>query len=124
MQKKKVLVVDDEENFCQTVKLNLEQTGDFEVRTETDGKKALGAAREFKPDFIFLDIVMPDMDGPQVMDNIHKDVFLKDVPIVFLTALITKEEETLEGGTIAGRNFLSKPVTTEQLVECIKQHLK
>ncbi|MFH2146206.1 MAG: response regulator [Candidatus Omnitrophota bacterium] len=124
MQKKKILVVDDEENFCQTVKFNLEQTGNFEVRVETDSKRALEAARAFRPDFIFLDIVMPDMDGPQVMNNIHKDVFLKDVPIVFLTALVTKEEETLEGGTIAGRNFLSKPVTTEKLVECIRLNLK
>ena len=124
MDKKRILIVDDEPDFTHMIKLNLEATGDYEVVTENQGSKALGVAREFKPDMIFLDIIMPDMDGPQLLALLRSDDGLKSIPVVFLTALVTKDEITEEGATIAGNMFLAKPVTTERLISSIKENLK
>lgn len=123
MEKKKILFVDDEAKFVRAVKLNLEETGEYEVRIETEGKKALPAALEFKPDLIFLDIVMPDVDGGEAAQRIKADETLKGIPIVFLTALARQEEEKIRDGSIGG-HLLAKPVTTERLIECIKKYTK
>jgi CheY-like chemotaxis protein len=123
MGKKKILFVDDEAKFVRAVKLNLEETGEYEVRTETEGEKTLAAVKEFKPDLIFLDIVMPDVDGGEVAQRIKADETLKGIPIVFLTALAKQEEEKIRDGSIGG-HLLAKPVTTERLIECIKKYAK
>jgi len=121
MPKKKILVIDDEEDFVQLIKLNLEKTGDYEVMTETKGVEAVNRALEFKPDLIFLDIMMPDLDGTIVMDDIKANKELEDIPVVFLTAIATKTDQfSSKGGTIGGQQILAKPVTTKELVECIK----
>lgn len=124
MDKKRILIVDDEPDFTHMIKLNLEATGDYEVLTENHGALGLKTARRFKPDMIFLDIIMPDMDGPQLLALLREDTGLKDIPVVFLTALVTKDEITEEGATIAGNMFLAKPVTTARLVASIKENLK
>lgn len=122
MGKKKILFVDDEAKFVRAVKLNLEETGEYEVRVETEGEKALAAAQEFKPDLIFLDIIMPGVDGGEVAHIIKADETLKGIPIVFLTALAKQEEEKIRDGRIGG-HLLAKPVTTERLIECIKKYI-
>jgi len=124
MKKKRILVVDDEENFCQMVELNLEETGEYEVRTETKGTKALGSAREFRPDLILLDIMMPDVSGDDVAQLIISDVTTKDIPIVFLTAIVKEHEVADSGGIIGGYPFLAKPVTAEKLIDCIERNIK
>jgi len=121
--KKKILIVDDEESFGKLVKLNLEDTGEFEVRVESKGASAVPAAREFKPDFILLDIVMPDMDGGEVAHRLQDDPDLRDIPVGFLTALVRDYEVTPKGENIAGHPFIAKPVTVVQLVAFIKKHL-
>jgi CheY-like chemotaxis protein len=121
--KKRVLIVDDEAVFARMVKLNLEATGHYEVRTEEKGALAVKAAREFKPDLILLDLIMPDMEGSMVAHYLKSDSELKHVPIVFLTAAITQEEIGPNGGVINGESFLAKPVTTKQLSHCIAHYL-
>jgi len=83
MDKKRILIVDDEKDFTQMVKLNLEETGKYIVRTENIGRQALAAAREFKPHIILLDIVMPDTDGGEIAHNISLDEELSRIPVVF-----------------------------------------
>lgn len=124
MEKKKVLLVDDEKDFTNIVKLNIEKTGMYEVAVENNGSNAVSAARKFKPDIIFLDIMMPEKDGCEVAEEIRKDVDLKDIPIVFLTAIITGEEVSERGHLVGGLPFLAKPVSSEQLLDAIKKHLK
>ncbi len=124
MEKKKILVVDDEESFAQMVKLNLEETGKYEVMVETKGKEAILTAKRFKPDLIFLDIVMPDVDGGEIVQKMKSDEDLKDTPVVFLTALVTEKEVKSQEGVIAGRPFLAKPVTTQQLIEYIEKYIR
>ncbi len=121
--KKKVLIVDDEESFAKLVKLNLEETGIFEVRVETKGMRAIPAAREFKPDFILLDIVMPDMDGGEIAQEIKADPELNKIPLGFLTALVRDYEVTPKGDSIAGYPFIAKPVTVAQLIDFIKTNM-
>ncbi len=124
MDKKRILIIDDEPDFTYMIKLNLEETGNYKVLTENQGSKALATAREFKPDMIFLAIIMPDMDGPQLLSILRDDDELKSIPVVFLTALVTNDEITKEGATIAGNKFLAKPVTTKRLIAAIEENLK
>jgi len=60
MDAKKILIIDDEENFAAMVKMNLEEVGGYNVLTESRGLRAVSTVRQFKPDMIFLDIIMPD----------------------------------------------------------------
>lgn len=124
MAKKKILIVDDEEDFAKLVKLNLERTGNYEVRVEFQGIKAIVAAREFRPNLILLDILMPGMDGGEVAETIRDDKDLKNIPIVFLTAATTKKEVSSHGGIIGGRPFIAKPVSVEELISCIEKNIK
>ena len=124
MERKKILIVDDEEQFTQMIKLNLEETGDYAVTVENKGRQALAVARGVKPDIIFLDVIMPDIDGPQLLKDFRDDPLFSQVPIVFLTALVTQAEVGDKGAVIAGNAFIAKPVTTQQLVSCIRENLR
>jgi len=123
MVKKKILVVDDEKAFTELVKTTLEETGKFEVRTENKGRQSFDIAREFGPDLILLDMVMPDMDGSYVADQIRSDEVLGDVPIIFLTAVVREEETRTGGGFIGGYPFIAKPVGLTELIERIEENL-
>jgi CheY-like chemotaxis protein len=83
-RKPKVLLVDDEESFTRVAKLLLV---DYDICVENDSARALEAARNFKPDLILLDVMMPNFDGGDVAAQIRDDPGLRHVPIVFLTGL-------------------------------------
>jgi CheY-like chemotaxis protein len=123
MSLKRLLLIDDEEPFTRLVKLNLEETGRYTVRIENDGSKALATAREFVPDLILLDVIMPDADGGEVAARIRADSALKTVPIIFLTAAVSQKELDGPSGTIGGRMFIAKPVNKRSLIELIDQQL-
>jgi len=122
-QKKKILIIDDEANLTMLVKLNLEKTGHYEVREENRALRGLAAAREFKPDLVLLDVMMPDLDGGDVLAQLKADPNLKDVPVVFLTATVLKEEVAKKGGSIGGYPFIPKPFRAEVLLDRIKKML-
>jgi CheY-like chemotaxis protein len=119
-EKRRILIVDDEAGFTRLVRLTLEGTGKYEVREENDGTQALAAALEFKPDLVFLDVVMPLVDGGDIAAQLRRAPRLRGVPIVFLTAIVTENEA---GGSIGGFPFLAKPVTLDSLVNCIETQL-
>lgn len=121
MNKKRVLIVDDEVMLTDILKENLEETGRYEVCTETRGRWALVAARSFQPDIVFLDVIMPDASGGDVAAELQADAQLKHVPIVFLTAILSRNEADAHGGVIAGHPFLAKPATMQEMVNCIEQ---
>lgn len=122
-QKTKVLVVDDEASITRMIKLNLEKTGDYEVWTENEGRRAVGAARVFRPDIIFLDVMMPDMQGDRIAEQLEEDAELKDIKRVFLTAIVTRDETADGGNKIGGNHFLAKPVNTEDIIRMIEKVL-
>lgn len=120
IRKKRIFIVDDESGFTRLLKLTLERTGKYTVREENDGTKAWLAAREFAPDIVFLDIVMPKIDGGDVAQQIRSDPALASVPIIFLTAIVSERETSKE---IGGFPFLAKPVSLEAISACIAEHV-
>ena len=121
---KRILLVDDDPAVTRSLKLNLECTLRYDVRTENDARCVLPAVRQFHPDLILLDVVMPGMDGCEVAARIHTDQELKDTPIVFLTALATNEDT---GGrtTVAGSTvYFAKPVMLDELIRCIEAYAR
>ena len=121
MNKKRILLVDDEVGITRALALYLTENGDCDVRVENQGSRTLAAAREFRPDIIFLDIVMPDADGGALAADIRADPVLQKTPIVFLTALVTRDNA--DGARlIAGHPFLAKPVDPDTVLACIEQH--
>lgn len=121
--KKRILVVDDQASNTRLVKLYLEATNEYVVREENDAEAALSAAQEFQPQLILLDVMMPGMDGGELAARFQANPTLKAVPIVFLTAAITKGEVEANGGQVGGFPFLAKPVVLSEVVACLKHHL-
>ena len=120
MEKKKILIVDDEINITAVLKLMIEKTGKYEVRTETKGSKAFAIIKKFKPDLVLLDIMMPDVDGGEIAGQMKADKDTNHIPIVFISAAITKEEAR-KGKTIkGGYPILAKPVPMEELIDALK----
>jgi CheY-like chemotaxis protein len=123
MPKKRLLLVDDEEAFGRLLKLNLEETGNYEVAVETDGTKAIATARAFQPDLILLDVVMPDTDGGTIGAAVLADKQLHSVPIIYLTAAISRQELGGPSGIVGGRLFVAKPVDKRVLVQLVEDQL-
>lgn len=116
-RKPKILIVDDEEAFTRLTRLTLT---DYEIREENDSARALETARNFQPDLILLDVMMPDLDGGDVAALIQATPELKETPIVFLTAIVT-QKETAARPLLGGFPFISKPITPERLAENIEK---
>jgi CheY-like chemotaxis protein len=121
--KKRILAVDDRASNTRLVKLYLERTGNYVVREVNNPNAALSAAEEFQPQLILLDVMMPGLDGGDLAACFQASPKLKAVPIVFLTAAVTKGEVEAGGGRIGGNDFLAKPVVLTEMLNCLKRHL-
>ena len=117
--KKRILVIDDEESFCTFVSWALEKTGRYEVASATSPLQGIALAKHLKPDLILLDIKMPQMDGSQVAERLLEDPQTKSIPIAFVTALVTNRETEHEEIEVAGRTFIAKPVTKNELLQAV-----
>ena len=124
MEKTRILIVDDEAVFTRMVKLNLEQTGLYEVREENRALRALPSAREFKPHLVLLDVIMPGMDGGELAASLQADFALRKTPIIFLTATVSPHEAKSGGFNSGGFLFLAKPVALKDLILCIETQVK
>ncbi|MFA5259619.1 MAG: response regulator [Candidatus Omnitrophota bacterium] len=122
MVKKKILIVDDEKDFLVVLEKRLFAAG-YDVLTADSGKDAIRIAKEQHPDLIVLDIVMPEVDGPMVAETLKQDVDTKKIPIIFLTCLLTKKEESRLGHQIDGHFFIAKPFDPEEMLKEIKKRL-
>jgi len=121
MSKKRILIVDDEASITRLLRLNLEQTGRYEVREENLGAKAHDVAVEFRPDLILLDVMMPDMDGGDVAASLKENPALRKIPVVFLTAAVKKEELGAPDGKIGGRTYIAKPLNVQGVISVIER---
>ncbi|MBU1125198.1 MAG: response regulator [Candidatus Omnitrophica bacterium] len=124
MAKKKILFIDDEKTFIDLVKLNLDESGEYEVKAVYSGKEGIAQAQEFVPDLIFCDVIMPEMDGGAVAQELQALPKTEKIPIVFLTALVNDREMGNLSGLIAGHPFIAKPVSVEELLQCIRKNIK
>jgi CheY-like chemotaxis protein len=119
---RKILLVDDEAGFTELLKMNLERSGAFEVRIENDSTKAVAAVRDFMPDAILLDVVMPGMDGGDVQAQLQSSPQLSGIPVVMLTALVDSTE--LSEGAVAqsgSQMVLPKPVNLPLLLRVLDE---
>ncbi|WP_091061078.1 response regulator [Opitutus sp. GAS368] len=121
--KKRILIVDDNASDTLLVELCLEQTNDYVVKTENNAKLALATAKEFRPHLILLDVRMPGLDGGELAACFQADPALNAVPIVFLTALVTKSEVAAGNGRGGKFPILAKPIILPELVAFLKQRL-
>ena len=108
----RVLVVDDEVNIAELITMALRYEG-FQVATAHDGAGAVHTAREFGPDAIVLDIMLPDINGLEVLRRVRQDD--PDVPVVFLTARDAVEDR-IAGLTAGGDDYVTKPFSLEEVV--------
>lgn len=122
MEKKRILLVDDEKSFTSLLKLNLEETGQYDVRVENWAEDAIKAVKEFKPHLVFLDIIMPRMAGGDVAAILDNDPELSKIPIVFLTAAVRKHQVEENDGIICDHPCLAKPSTVEEIIAAIERH--
>jgi CheY-like chemotaxis protein len=124
VSKWRILLVDDEPAFTRVMRNYLEDTGLYEVRMENVSTKVIAAAREFQPHLILLDVIMPDLDGGEIASRLKADAALKHIPIVFLTAVVSKDDVSSRGSVIGGNSFLAKPVDASELIACVERELK
>lgn len=120
MEKKKILMVDDDLDFSHLVKTKLQETGKYDVHVENLGSLGHQAAKMFKPDLIVLDVSMPDMDGSEVAEQIRDDKDIKDTPIVFLTSIVNEKEVDSRSGLIGGRRFIAKTASIQKILDSIE----
>jgi len=120
MKRKRILVVDDEASFTRLLKLNLEFTGKYEVRIVNWAEEALAAAREFRPDVILLDLIMPRLVGSDLAARLRADANFQYTPIIFLTAAISRTWEEEHDEVAIGFPLLSKPASVEEIIERIE----
>lgn len=122
--KRKILIVDDEPGFTKIVKKTLEASGSYDVQELNDPAMALAAARQFSPDIILLDVVMPEYDGGDIASQLQADPALRNIPVLFVTATVRKSEVKSHNGLIGGEFFIAKPVSAEDLIRTIEEHLR
>jgi two-component system alkaline phosphatase synthesis response regulator PhoP len=126
-EKKKILLVDDDPDFVEAVKVIVE-SGGYEVKVAYDGKEALEAIEEEKPDLIVLDVMMPVMNGHEACARIKGNKETVNIPIILLTAVADRvttstytHRDMLES---EAEDYMPKPVEPAELLELIKSWLK
>ena len=119
MAENKILIVDDDNNICELLRLYLEKDG-FKTFIANDGAQALRAVDAYSPDLILLDVMMPKLDGWQVCREIRKD---NDVPIIMLTAKGEVFDKVL-GLELGADDYVSKPFETKEVLARIKAVLR
>ena len=121
--KTRILVVDDEPGFTTLLKYSLEGEGYYEVREENDSTHALEAAREFGPDVVILDVMMPDVDGSDVAARLREDARFAHTPIIFLTALALGNDAPGGIPKKGGQTYLPKDTPLDELIDFIEEKL-
>ena len=111
---KRILMIDDEKEFCMVVKQNLETKGDYTVEIATDGRSGISAAMRHKPDLILLDIIMPGMSGFDVLRELKNKQETTSIPVVMLTAVGSEEAKEKALG-MYDEEYIVKPVLLPDL---------
>lgn len=115
---RRILLIDDDPRLTALVRDAFEATGRYLIKEENRSLRALHAARHFQPDVILLDVIMPELDGREVAQQLRADPALQDVPIVFVTSL---DADGVIGsiGFLSGYSFVAKPFRIEDLIGCV-----
>ena len=123
MRKKRILIVDDEIGAARLLKANLESTGDYEVRVEIWPEDAVEVARQFHPDLVLLDIVMPRLPGGNVAEQFARVAELRDTCVTFFTAAVNRSQIEDHEGIICEHPCLAKPASVAEVIQFIEANL-
>ena len=119
--KSSILIVDDEPNNLKVLHQLLSEKG-YDVRAARDGKTALEAARATHPELILLDIKMPDMTGYEVCEEMQRDEALKDIPVIFISAL-NNVDDIVRAFDVGGVDYVTKPFQFAEVLARVSNHL-
>ena len=108
LKRRRILIIDDEKDLCFFVKQNLKLLGNYEVIIARNGKEGIRAARVRKPDLILLDIIMPGLDGFEVLKRLKENKKTFFIPVIFLTAK-GDEESKLKAVSLYNDDYIVKP---------------
>ena len=123
MEKKKIIIVDDEEDFLEITKLNLEKTGKYEIMTLSSAKNIITKLHEFKPDVILLDVLMPGIDGLTACEMLNKDPLGISTPIIIISALSSNRDK-LKAYKLGVVDYLTKPIDKNTIIASIEKSFK
>jgi len=115
-------MIDDEEEFSGLIKFHLEGVGTFEIETVFDGKSGLAAAKRIKPDLILLDILMPGMDGFEVLKKLKSDSETVKIPVIMFSA-VSDVKAQVRAAQLFDEEYITKPVDIKILKEKIEKAL-
>lgn len=119
LERRRILVVDDEERMVRFIRMNLEHDG-FQVSEAFNGKQAIQKMRDVTPDIILLDVMMPDLDGFEVLETVRE---FSNVPVIMLTAK-GEEDDRVRGLEHGADDYITKPFSPRELVSRIKAVLR
>ena len=119
---KKILIVDDEADVLAALEKRLTNAGYAVVKAD-NGKDAIILAKREKPNLILLDVMMPEMDGAKTAQLLREDAATQDIPVMFLTCLLTPAEQKHGMKEVAGNFFIAKPYESQELLGEIKKHI-
>jgi two-component system KDP operon response regulator KdpE len=119
MDRRRILVVDDEERMVRFIRLNLEHDG-FQVSEAFNGKQAVQRLRDVNPDLILLDVMMPDLDGFEVLEMVRE---ISNVPVIMLTAK-GEEDDRVRGLEKGADDYVTKPFSPRELVSRVRAVLR
>ena len=126
MSEKTILTVDDENRILELIKDILSVNG-YSVITASSGKEAIAKSKKHGPDLIIMDIMMPDLDGAKAVKLLKEDSRTRDIPILFLSGIIVKEEGKSQSDINVGGDYYSalpKPFGAEELLNTVNKLLE
>lgn len=123
---KRILVVDDNPDIVDLLKNRLE-FHHFDVSTAMDGREAVTKAKQEQPDLVLMDITMPNMDGGEAVRSLRAEISVKHLPVIFVTATLTKEDGSMieKGIHVDDERFdvVAKPINPQELLDKINEQL-
>lgn len=123
MNLKKILIIDDESEICELIKMTLEMSGFSQIRIANDGLSGLQAAEYWIPDIILLDLMLPQIDGLEVCKRLKGNTKTSDIPIIMLTAKDTPTDIVV-GLELGASDYVTKPFNNQVLVARIRNQLR
>ncbi len=117
----RILAVDDEPNIVRLIQVNLERQG-YQVETANNGAQALAKIKANRPDLVVSDVMMPEMDGFELLANIRRDPTLMDLPVIMLTAK-AQDRDVMTGYQTGADMYLTKPFNPQELLQFVKRIL-
>jgi len=121
--KKKIMIIDDEESYALMLKVRIESSGDYEVRTFFEAKDIISNMHAFRPDVILLDLLMPGTGGLDACDMLNNDSLGQSIPVIVVSGL-DKETDKIKAFKFGVIDYLVKPVDDKKLIQAIEKAIE